>query len=306
MSWTVSDEEFSAYSGEVLRARPLGSLAASLMGVSAIAVLSSALFFVRPAPLEAPQSSVAAAAPPSAPVEASASSSLQAEIFSPTQSPVPVATRRSAAFDLDAPDLAKEKKAYSTQQNEGGGRQDTLSFGEFDGGKLYLRLDVVQTSGGKLGNSDFYLDMARHAAQADLAVTRIGPPTSLPSRFGAFEAADIRLSPMGAEGSAPGATGERFCLAVRLTSAKAAVEVAGLACGAAGKTFDRRALGCLLDHLHYVPGGEDKKLEGLFPKPEAARAQDCLATGALPATAASGAPQAAKAPAKKRAAGARP
>lgn len=299
MSWTVSDEEFSAYPCEILRARPLGALAASLMGVSAIAVLAGALLFVRPA-VEAPQSAAAPAAARSASATGS-SASMNAEIFATAPSPVPVA-KRSAAFDIDAAELAKEKKAYSLQQREGGGRQDTVSFGEFDGGKFYLRLDILQTPGEKLGNSDFYLDMARHAAQAGLTVARIGQPSPLASRFGAFESADIRLSQT-SDDAAPAVAGERACLAVRLLNAKFAVEITGLACGAGAKPIDRRTVSCLLDRLQYAPGGEDKGLERLFSKTED-RGQSCFAapnaaddfpTGKIPAK------KPAKKPVEKRA-----
>lgn len=281
MSWTVSDEEFSVYSRDVLRARPLGSLAASLMGVAAIAILTGALWFVGAAPVELAQSSPPASAP-RAPAQTSA-----APIGS-TRGGSGAAVEQAAGFDLDAPEFAKEKKSFSVQRREPGGtRQDTLAFGEFENGRPYLRLDVLQTVGEKLGNSDFYLDMARHAARADLAVTRIGPPTPLTSRFGAFKSADIRVSRTG-EGGAPTAGGERGCLAVRLLNSKLSIEIAGLACGAAGKPFDRRAMGCILDRLQYVPGGDNKALEQLFLKAELERGQGCVAAPAAPPPAKSG------------------
>lgn len=295
MSWTVSDEEFSAYSSEALRARPLGSLAASLMGVAALAVLAGALLWVRVSPVD-----MASSSPPADAVATPAS----AEIFAPAQGGSGAAVQRSASFDLDVSELAKEKKAYSVQQRErGGGRQDTLSFGEFAGGKLYLRFDILQTAGEKLGNSDFFLDMARHAAKAGLAVTRIGQPSPLAARLGAFESADIRLSQTG-DGGASAAAGERGCLAVRLLNSKLSVEIAGLACGVVARPIDRRAMSCLLDRLQYVPAGddkaEDKALERLFAKADPAQGQGCLAAAA-PAPAATGD----AASAKKRAAAAR-
>ncbi len=293
MSWTVSDEEFSVYSSRVLRARPLGSLAASLMGVAAVAVLAGALLLGRGASVETARSSAPIdAAPAATPAPTSA------EIFAPAAG---AAAQRSAAFDLDVAELSKEKKAYSVQQREGGGRQDTLSFGEFGGGKLYLRLDILQTAGEKAGNSDFFLDMARHAAQAGLAVTRIGQPSPLASRLGAFESADIRLSPTG-EGGASLAGGERGCLAVRLLNSKLSVEIAGLACGLAGKSIDRRVMSCLLDRLQYVPGGDDKALERFFSKTEPERGQGCFTAPIAQAPATTGE---AAASAKKRAAAAR-
>lgn len=294
MSWTVSEEEFSVYSRDVLRARPLGSLAASLMGVVAIAILTGALWFVG-AP--APTQDVASSSP--APVAASAPAQPRAQpIASVPNGPGP-AVAQIAGFDLDAPEFSKEKKSFSAQR--GGGRQDTLVLGAFESGKPYLRFDVLQAAGEKLGNSDFYLDMARHAARADLAVSRIGPPTSLTSRLGIFESADSRISSTG-EGGAPAAGGERGCLAVRLLNPKLSIEIAGLACGAAGKPFDRRSMACVLDRLRYVPSAENKVLEQVFPN--APLEQGCAsAPASAPAAAKAG--EADAGARKKRAAAAR-
>ncbi|PWB83627.1 MAG: hypothetical protein C3F11_05680 [Methylocystaceae bacterium] len=296
MSWTVSDEQFSAYSHDVLRARPLGSLAASAMGVVSIAILAGALLFVRASPVEVASSSSPPVAAPPLPTQVSSGPA------APARGGPSAAIAQVVGVDLDAPEFAKEKKSFSVQRPEpGGGRQDTLVFGEFESGKPYLRLDILQTVGEKLGNSDFYLDMARHAARADLAVTRIAPPVPLTSRFGAFESADIRVSQID-RGGALAAGGERNCLAVRLLNAKLSIEIAGLACGAAGKPFDRRATGCVLDRLQYVVGSDNRALEQFFRNAEPERGQGCVAAPAAPPAKSTEAQAAAH---KKRAAAAR-
>jgi hypothetical protein len=270
MSWSASDEDMSVYGSGPLRARPLGNLAASSIGIASIVVLAGSLLFLRPAePLidELPTATI----PPQAAAKAEA--------------PAPVAPK--AAFDLEVPELAKEKTVSFEPPLQSGGRQEQMTFGAFGAGRFYLRLDILQPTGAKLGNSDFFLGMARHAAQAGLSVARIAQPTPLPTRAGAFEAADIRLSQRNGDGGAAGAT-ERTCLAVRLIDPKLSLEIAGLGCGVAGRPVDRRVMSCLLDHIAYLPGGADDGLRRAFPK---ADGQSCFAapvaeaqSGARPVT----------------------
>jgi hypothetical protein len=254
MSLSVSGDDLpyvSPYvSGGPLRARPLGNLAASLMGVAALLVLAGSLAFVR-APQEATTS--VAAAPPALVKSAPAAV---------------VALERVAAFRLEAPEIDREPKITFDPALPSGGRQETHAFGAFDTGKPYLRLDILQPAGEKLGNSDFFLDVARHAAQAGLGVVRIGQPTPLATRAGAFEAAEIKLSMREGGVAAAAAAGERSCLAVRLVNTGLSMEIAGIACGAGAKPMDRRALGCLLDRVYYQPSGENKALARSFPKVE--------------------------------------
>ncbi|CAN2535383.1 hypothetical+protein [Methylocapsa aurea] len=276
MSLSVSGDDLPYGSGP-LRARPLGNLAASLMGVAALLVLAGSLAFVR-APQEAATAvAVGAATPPAA--------------VAPVSAPL-VRPERVAAFRLEAPEIDKEPKSTFDPLLPSGGRQETHAFGAFDNGRPYLRLDILQPAGEKLGNSDFFLDVARHAAQAGLSVVRIGQPTPLVTRAGAFEAAEIKLS-LREGGVAAAAAGERSCLAVRLVNASLSMEIAGIACGAGAKPMDRRAMGCLLDRVYYLPSGENKALARSFPRVEG---QGCLA--AAPASDA----EPTKPAAKKRAA----
>jgi hypothetical protein len=258
MSWSASDEDICAHENGPLRARPLGSLAASSIGIASILILAGSVLFLRPAELlidELPTATIPQR--PALPAKAEA--------------PAPVAPK--AAFDLDVPELAKEKTLSFEPPLQAGGRQEQMTFGAFDAGRFYLRLDILQPTGAKLGNSDFFLGMARHAAQAGLSVARIAQPTPLSTRAGAFEAADIRLSQRNGDGGAAGAT-ERTCLAVRLIDPKLSLEIAGLGCGAAGRPLDRRVMSCLLDHVTYLPGGADDGLRRAFPKAEG---QSCFA-----------------------------
>jgi hypothetical protein len=293
MSISAFDEIYAAPSKTgPLHARPLGNLIASMIGGMAVLVLCASIFFIKP---PAP-----AVGDVSAPSQTATQAAVQA---SPAISAPPDAApaKLFAAFDLNAPEFSKEKKSFSVRRRDLGGRDDIMTIGEFSGGGAFMRLTIQQTGGEKLGNSDFFLDMSRHATQAGLAVVRISPPGPLVSRFGAFEAADIRLTPSAAEtsGQAPAATNERSCLAVRLMTSKLSLEIVGLACGAGAKAVDRRSMSCILNRLEYLAPGESKALDQLFSKAEADdRVQSCSAA-APSATAAKPAPRPGSAPTKR-------
>jgi hypothetical protein len=246
-----------------LYARPTGNLAAAMIGVVAMTVLGAAPIFVKPQPT----------------VEASVDNGARGDSgdIARAPGPAPIA-KQNAAFDLTAPEFAKEKKTFSSRRLEDGdAREDSLTLGEFVSGGPYLRLDIRETPADKRGNPDFFLDVTRHAAQAGLAVVKISQPSPLASRFGSFETADIRLSQKAGGESAPI---ERACLALRLIGGKRSVEIAGVACGAPAKPIDRRALGCILDRLDYVPNGENAAFDQFFQAAEQERGKGCGAGGA--------------------------
>jgi hypothetical protein len=247
--------------GRQIYARPLGIVAASMIGIAALATLGLSLSFgvkpvKTPAESEAPQKEALA---------------------SPQGGEV--AVKPSFAFDLAAPEFTKEKKTTASRDIEGG-HEDSLTLGQFAGAGPYLRLDLRQMSGEKRGSPDFFLDLTRHAGGAGLSAIRIGQPSPLATRFGAFEAADIRLT----SATPDGVSGERVCVALRSSaSAKGAIEIAGLACGAGAKPMDRRSLGCMIDRLELAPGA-NVALEQFFEATDAERAKACGVTSSTEKT----------------------
>jgi hypothetical protein len=264
MSVSGFDQDYAVRPGaRPLYARPTGNLAAAMIGVVAITVLGVAAIFVKPQPA----------------IEASADNGGRSDPGDVARAPSPAPNaKQNAAFDLTAPEFAKEKKAFSSRRLEdGNGREDSLTLGEFASGGPYLRVDIRETPADKRGNPDFFLDVTRHAAQAGLAVVKISQLSPLASRFGSFETADIRLSQKAGGESAPT---ERACLALRLMGGKRSVEIAGVACGAPAKPMDRRALGCILDRLDYIPNGENAAFDQFFRAAEQERGKGCGGAGA--------------------------
>ena len=149
---------------------------------------------------------------------------------------------------------------------------DSLTVGQFAMGAPFLRVDIHPELDPAATNSDFFLDMTRHARAAGLNVAKIGQRATLTTRFGAFEAAEIRLSQPGGEGVE---ASERACLAARLIDPKAPMEMTGVACGSATQPIDRVAFACILDHVAYSAASDNKALNDFFLNAELARGKGC-------------------------------
>lgn len=253
-----------------LRARPAGARAAIGMGAGATLILLAALVMVPREPATIEQQGPAKAPPRAAvapprkiaakiSVDAVEASALMAKPFS--------------AFDIAAPEFAREKKTFAVRDGENGsGRIDTISMGQFEAGAPFMRVDIHQDIAEKEKASDFFLDMTRHAAQAGLNVEKISQPSELIARFGSFETAEIRLSQPASE--SVGAS-ERNCLATRFIDGTLGLEIAGLACGQTAKPIDRVALGCLLDRISYAATPDKPELNNFFTPAAASRSIGC-------------------------------
>jgi hypothetical protein len=257
------DDAALAYAGPI-RARPKGVRAALGMGIGACVVLAAAALLSRPA---APTANVVADAPAAAPspakIAAKASMSDQA---SPDA--------RAATLDMDAPGFEREKKVASLgEAQENGERVDSLTVGQFAMGAPYLRVDIHAELNPAATDSDFFLDMTRHARTVGLNASKIGQRATLTTRFGNFEAAEIRLSQPGGEGVE---ASERACLAARLIDPKAPLEIAGIACGSAARPLDRVAFACVLDHISYSAASDNRALNDFFLNAELARGKGCV------------------------------
>jgi hypothetical protein len=275
MSISAFEGEFAAYSNpSVLHARPTGNLAASMMGVVAILILGLTSALVKPKDAD----EMGAGALPRGAAPAAA---LSATTISP-RAALAGNGAGAAAFDLTSSEFAKENKEFSTVRLDQGGRGDILTIGEFSGDGAFLRLSVQQAEGEKLGNSDFYLDMSRQAQLAGLAAARVEPPSALRTRFGDFEAANIRLTqiqPDALSAAAQETANGRPCVAARMLDSKLSMEIVGMACGASGKPIDQRALGCIIDRLALTAGSDNEALAQFFAHAEPRHAQGCPAAG---------------------------
>jgi len=254
------------------RARRAGELAALGMGLAASLLLYVAArtwgepstdaaqklaLTVAPAVAPAAASAPAGHLAPAAQVTRVAKFTTKASMAAPDLSAAALA-RSYSGFDLLAPGFAQEKKTLSSRDTgDENGRIDSLTLGDFAHGEA---------------NPDFFLDMTRHANRQLLTVNKITHPAPLNTKFGAFEAADMRIA---AADGPPGAE-PRACVGARLVDKTGTLEIAGLFCPAAtGAPFARATVGCLLDSLAYTPAGADETVAAFFDKTSAAQAAAC-------------------------------
>jgi hypothetical protein len=229
---------------EPIQARPFGVRASLGLGASAVAVLLGFWAF-------AGRSNESATSPP-------------------PQDGLSAAAKPAVQFDLGAPEFTGLSRAVAS--GDGGGvRIDSLTIGQFGKGGAFARFDLRQAAGDARANPEFAIDLAYEAEQAGLKIAKSGQPSPFASRFGAFEAAEARVS-----GKSPaGASLDRDCQTLRLAGAKLGVEIAGVVCAGPGQTFDRRTLGCLVDQLSFRSNGGAPAVDKFFLLAEPLRGQAC-------------------------------
>jgi hypothetical protein len=170
-------------------------------------------------------------------------------------------------YALDGSIFGREPAAYEARRHaSGGGRQDTLVFGSTLGKDASLRLSIYRFGAEQIAEDRFFVEMARQASQAGLAVVRSAQPGEMDTRFGTFEAADLTLAT---------STGEIACLGFRHEEATPGLRISGYACGAPKHPMDRRALACALDRLDLISAGADHPLARFFVAAEQARGKGC-------------------------------
>lgn len=160
-----------------------------------------------------------------------------------------------------AGETARERRSHAVQQHEpGGGRRDMIATTGPDGD---LRLVLYRPGQEYRGAVSLHLDMARLAAQAGLAVIASGQAAALATRFGSFEASDIRLS---------GDQGERNCTGFRSSLERDGQRllVVGLSCGTGAEVPERALTACRINRLEAAPGAAQELRRWLGPAPRKA------------------------------------
>jgi hypothetical protein len=180
------------------------------------------------------------------------------------------AARPLPMFSFDAPEFARAPSSYTMRRHStGGGREDVMTFGSFAGPDPYLRLVVYQVGAEASPRAGLFVETARRAAEAGLALDGLSGAVSLPTRFGAAEWAEARIA-------APGDAAPRAgCAVVRFSADEPQLRVFGVACGPEGTPFPRKQMSCLIGRLDLSAAGEDPDLQRFFARSELARDAAC-------------------------------
>jgi len=169
-------------------------------------------------------------------------------------SPAPV-------YALAAPQLAQAKFSYQARRHvPGGGREDSLTFGDFATPGIFLRLAVYRHGAEKPAeDAPFFVEMARRAAPLGLSIVHASYEQDQLSRFGPLEMAGLTLS--------AGPSKRENCRGFRLVQTSPGVTIAGLACAGADKTLSATDMICLVNRLAFVSPGDDLALRDFFAGP---------------------------------------
>lgn len=178
-------------------------------------------------------------------------------------------------FGIEAPSLRALPLIYTARRRSAGdGREDMLAFGAPGLDSPTLRLRFYRRGPTAAPLPPLFAAIVQQAAEAGLSVSRSGLADLLPTRFGAFEIADVALT---------GAMAERLtCSGFRLALTTPALTIGGLACGAPGKPVARAELACLLDRVDLHSGGDDRAMIDFFAVSERRRDTGCHGAGLAP------------------------
>ena len=171
-------------------------------------------------------------------------------------------------YALSGSEFGREPRLEARRHKTGGGRVDTLSFGQpSDDRKPWMRLSLYRIGGEDAFTPGFFVEMVRRAAEIQVAVVRSAAPDVTPTRFGDFDTADVTLLTP---------TGEKSCLGFRFGAQSSDFRMSGLACGTAARPVDRTIFTCTIDRLDLLAAGEDPAMSGFFAAAEAGRGKGCM------------------------------
>lgn len=178
-------------------------------------------------------------------------------------------------YDVASPEFLTAFGVYEAQHNlVGGGRRDVVTLGALDQNEPYLRVAFYRLGSEAAPQTSLFVEMARRASGAGLAVDRVSAPSLLTTRFGPFETADVTVS----EAASASQDRARTCVGFRFSNEAPRFRVSGFACGQKGRPADRSAIACLIDRFDLVAAGEDEALRAFFARAEQGRRPECFAS----------------------------
>ncbi|HEU6443117.1 MAG TPA: hypothetical protein VFF38_12190 [Microvirga sp.] len=175
--------------------------------------------------------------------------------------PAPAWTPVASAPAPYAVEEAPGPLAVEARQHTSGAREDILTMGRF-GDPRYARLALTQGSPEPVRS--FFVDIARRAAQAGLAVSRTSQSRVIATKFGPVEAASMIL--VGPR--------EQECQAFRFSDFDSRFGLLGWMCEGDATALDDAKLACLIDGI-VLSGAGSPSLKAVFARAERNRTEAC-------------------------------
>ena len=171
-------------------------------------------------------------------------------------------------YSLRSAEFGKFPPSYEARRLPSGeSRIDTLTFGVAGADAAWLRLTVQRsTRPGQAEPPSLFVDLARRAAEAGLAIVKSAVATQLATRFGGLDIAEVALD---------GGGKTLNCLGFRFADTGPGLRIAGLACPAPGKSVAPGTLACIVERLDLASSGDDEALRKVFTAAELKRDRFC-------------------------------
>jgi hypothetical protein len=185
-----------------------------------------------------------------------------AVVVAPAPSWQPVANPKPH-YALDLAELKTLPQTIEARRHASGGREDKLVYGVFESERPYLRLALFRGPREVDRPVSFFLDLARRAGEAGLAVVRSGRAATAATKLGLIETVEVVLAD----------SFERPCLAFRLQHAEIGFSAHGWHCSGSAPQ-ERSDPVCLIDRLTVLPAA-DQALKVLFTQAERRRNPVC-------------------------------
>jgi hypothetical protein len=164
------------------------------------------------------------------------------------------------AFQLSIPGFGEADTHYAIRRHaEGGGRRDTLSFGELGKTQRFISFDIYRAGREIDGFGTPVEDMRDFAAEQG-RVTGMRSAMPIPSKFGKFQTFEFAIGPFSGYN----------CIGFIRPFHSPRVQISGLSCNM-NLVVDRSVVSCALDRLTLMSAGSDPNIARLFAQAELKR-----------------------------------
>jgi hypothetical protein len=161
------------------------------------------------------------------------------------------------AFELSIPGFGEGETRYAIRRHiAGGGRKDTLSFGELGRTQRVISFEIYR-AGDEIDDFGAAADDVRAFAADHGRVSAMQSAMPIPSKFGSFDTFEFSISPFS----------NYNCIGFVRNIDTPRVQIGGLSCNM-NLLVDRSAVSCALDRLTLVSAGSAPEIARLFAQAE--------------------------------------
>ncbi len=163
------------------------------------------------------------------------------------------------AFHLNLPDTTDEQKYTIRRHSEGGGRKDTMSWGEPGQSARHFLVEIYRPGSELDGFSTPIAEIELRAA-GYATTARMRQSLPIDTKFGPVATVDFNI----------GRSGAGHCVGFVRTFDEPRMQISGLSCNS-DALVDRSAMACAIDRLTLMSAGSDPDIAKLFAQAELKR-----------------------------------